>query len=376
MEHFEDHEFDDLVDRLIGRSTGRDMPGSPDDADDREAAYQHLGSEIVRVLAQESPRLSSSAHAQHLATLRSRAAAKRKASATNLGWLRRAAPRWAQVAAVALVVVIMANGITVASAGSLPGSPLYPVKRLAEQSNILLATTPGERAGIWMNLAGRRLDEVQRLLATEPHVDAIAMDDIDESILRALTEVASTRGTERIALLQQIIELSVREQTVLDELAQNAPSDDRDRFEQTARLMEDVAHIAGTAQSSLGTPISTPTRTSTSTSLPTLTETESPTETGTSEPTDTEAPAQIVPATDSPPVENDVQQAPAGESPTAETKSDGEGQNRRPAATSQPSKTGPPESGDYATPAPSKSQSPEREPTDNPVPTKSSTRDN
>lgn len=369
-------EFEDLLDRNAGEFLA-DPEASAAGGGAGGAVFQHLGAELERVFAEESPRLSSSAQTRHLAALKYRAAVRRGAPALNFAWLRHALPRWAQVAAVAIVVVILANGMTVASASSLPGSPLYPVKRLAEQSNVLLATTPGERARIWMNLAGRRLDEVQRLLATEPHVNPIALDDIDESILRALTEVAGTRGTERIALLKQIIQLSVREQTVLDELAQTAPSDDRDRFEQTARLMEDVAHIAGTAQSSLGVPLSTPTNTATSTASPTTTETESPTETGTAEPTDTEAPPTLAPPTSEPPVENDGHQGPTGETPTLGSQAqDGSGHNHQPAATTQPQKTEPSEGDWNPSPAPSKSQTPQREPTENSQPSRSRTPDN
>ncbi len=272
-----DPEFDESLDRRISDVLAGKGEGEGDDGEQVLAPYEHLAAEVSRVMTEESPRLSTAARVRNLALLRARAAEKRTARRFDIAGLLRAAPRWVQIAAVAIVVVIIANGITVASASSLPGSPLYPVKRLAEQSNVFLAPTAGERARIWMNLATRRLDEVQRLVPLQPRVDPGTLDAIDDSILHALTEIASTRGTERIALLQQIIQLSVREQTVLDELAVQASEDNRARFQETARLMADVARLAGAAQSNPELPLLMPTETGTATYSPAVDSTQTPT---------------------------------------------------------------------------------------------------
>jgi hypothetical protein len=370
-----DPEFDELVDRNISESlAGQAEPGQGE-IEDRGAGYRRLASEISRVLTEESPRLTTAAESRHLAQLRARAKAKRGGPSLSFRWLLHAAPRWAQVAAVAVVVVLLANGITVASASSLPGSPLYPVKRLAEQSNVFFTPTAGERALIWMDLASRRLDEVQRVLAIQPRVDPKALDDIDESILHALTEIAATRGPERIALLKQIIQLSLREQNVLDDLAQEASSDDRTRFQQSAQLLEDVAHIADSAQTNLVLPTNTLTATGTETG--TATATGSPTETGTPTDTMTSTPVpptvtptpSALPPTDTPTVESQSSGGGGASGPvpgpSSTTQKEG-GPNDQPTATPEHRETEPGDGEKTGTPGPWKTGTPEHQKTETP----------
>ncbi len=373
-----DPEFDAELDRKISELlAGKGQSGAGAGEKDL-GLYEHLAAQVSRVMTEESPRLSTAAQVRTLALLRARAAEKRTARRFDIAWLLRAAPRWAQIAAVAIVVVIIANGITAASASSLPGSPLYPVKRLAEQSNVLLAPTAGERARIWMNLASRRLDEVQRLVPLQPRVDPGTLDAIDDSILHALTEIASTRGTERIALLQQIIQLSVREQTILDELALQASSDDRARFQETARLMADVARLAGTAQSNPELPLLMPNDTGTATQSPTV----DSTQTQTSPPIPTFPPATVsptasftlepsalpppqLPSSTPTPSAGQETKGPSSETPEADNTKNAEAQkteapDQEKGDTPQPQKTEPPD--------PQKTDSPDREKTDAPQP--------
>lgn len=362
-----DPELDEELDRRISdllAGNGRSRTG----AGEKELGpYEDLAAQVARVMTEESPRPSTAAQVRNLALLRARAAEKRAARHFDIAWFLHAAPRWVQIAAVAIVVVIIANGITVASASSLPGSPLYPVKRLAEQSNVFLAPTAGERARIWMNLASRRLDEVQRLVALEPRVDPGTLDAIDESILHALTEIAGTRGTERIALLQQIVELSVREQNVLDELSLEAPDDDRVRFQQTVRLMANVAHFADAAQSNPALPLSTPTSTETTSpserdGIPTATSPSSPTFTAIP-PSETPSPTPDPSATPSLQEPSSTPASPVVQ-PTRGEPSDTPGGDSGKEA--QPQKTDGPEHENGDTPQPHKTESPDPEKTDSP----------
>ncbi|MGB8648739.1 MAG: DUF5667 domain-containing protein [Anaerolineae bacterium] len=254
--------------------------------------YAPLADEIVRVFMEESPRMAPAVQSRQLAALRARAAEKRaERKPSRWGWLA-PVPRWAQVAAIALVVVLLANGISVASASSLPGSPLYPVKRLTEQSNVLMSPTAGDRARLWMSLASRRLDEAQYLVSHGQRVDDATLDAIDESIARTLGEIASTHGTERLTLLKMLVELAVRQQGILDGMAaQAAEPADRARLEQSARFLEGVGSLAGDAQNSPATPLIMPTSTLTSSPTATSTSTATRTVTATAEPTDAPKPS-------------------------------------------------------------------------------------
>jgi Domain of unknown function (DUF5667) len=359
-----DSSFDELIDPKISRSLEGEADFDDGDHGGRPAAYEQIASEISRVLTEESPRLSTGARQIHLAQLREEARSRRSTTRAGFAWLLRIAPRLAQVAAIAIVALIMANGITIASASSLPGSPLYPVKRLAEQSNVFLAPTAGQRARLWMTLASRRLDEVQGLLAIQPRVDPRVLDDVDDSILHALTEIATTRGPERITLLEQIIQLSVREQTVLDGLAQKATTDDRVRFQQSARLLGDVARIAGSAQSNLVLPA--PALTGTATASPGATSTETRILDEENLPTDTPFAPVIIPATESPlvtPTETETLGANSGDdgdyAPTQGNLVPGGGASETP----KPRKNISPEGEKSVSPQPQTTEQPEREKT-------------
>lgn len=263
-----------------------------------ETTAEQMAREFARLAAEESPRLSNAARTQGLEGLRARAGQKRAARRPNPFAFLTAVPRWVQIGVVALVVVIFANGVSIAAADALPGSLLYPFKRISEGGQLLLQNSNGQRAQLWMNLANTRLDELQRLLNAGAHVDPSALDAADESILRALTELAGTRGQERVELLQALTALSIRQQQILRQMALNASPADRARLEQTERLLQGVANYAASPDAMIGPEISplqflTRTVTPTATLTPTSTAAPLPTPTAAAEPSFTPVPAVI-----------------------------------------------------------------------------------
>ena len=62
--------------------------------------------------------------------------------------------------ACAVVLVVSGLGISVAAAqASLPGSPLYGLKRESEQVRLKLARSPDAQSALYLDFATRRLDE-------------------------------------------------------------------------------------------------------------------------------------------------------------------------------------------------------------------------
>src|SRR4029077_4404053 len=118
---------------------------------------------------------------------------------------------------------------------------LYPFKRFTEGGELLLQNTNADRARLWLDLANRRLDELQKLLAAHQTVDPSALDAVDESIMRALSEIAGTKGSERVELLQKLTQLATRQQLIVDALAANASPTERARLEQTSKLLSGIA---------------------------------------------------------------------------------------------------------------------------------------
>lgn len=255
-------------DERLDREIDRILSGDADAESQAWGVSGRVAREFARLVTEESPRLTPGGRARGWARLQAAAAVKRRRQ--PLAWIGRV-PRWAQMVAVAVLVVLLANGVSAVAADSLPGSPLYAFKRFGEGGQLLLQSTNADRARLWMNLANRRLDEIARLAARGGRVESTAFDAVDESILRALSEIAGTRGSDRVALLQELTLLAVRQQQILDSLALTAAPDQRPRYEQTAKLLAGVASFATSAQTGkpdedlppfgLKTPSPTPART-------------------------------------------------------------------------------------------------------------------
>ncbi len=276
----EELDFDERLDQAIERTITGETP-LPTDADPAMESYERLAAELSRTFTEESPRLSPAVQSRQLAAL---SMLSRSPQRARRSWNWGTFVRWAQVAAIAIVVVVLVNGLTIASANTLPGSPLYPFKRLAEQSNLFFTPSADQRARAWMSLANVRLDEAQRLVASGQSVDPEILGAIEASLRNALRETTDASGSERLILLEQITDLAVRQQNVLDALAGRAAPADRKRLEQAARDLDDVATLAGEAQA-------TP---SSSTATPTLTV--MPSATPLASPTTLLAPSAFVPA--------------------------------------------------------------------------------
>ncbi len=223
------------------------LAGEPVESDADEKQIARAWSELS---AQESPRLSNVARAREWKRLDThlRGNTPPRKHHGFAWWLR--VPRWAQIATIALVVVLVLNGINSVAANSLPGSFLYPFKRLGESGELLARLSPAERARLQMNFANRRLDEVQALLQRNERVDPAILDAIDESILAALSETINTRGVERAQLLQALAQLTRRQEEILRALAANASPAERERFLSSAQFLRGIADFAISAEAS------------------------------------------------------------------------------------------------------------------------------
>ncbi|MDL1897511.1 hypothetical protein FBQ82_14695 [Anaerolineae bacterium CFX7] len=306
MEHRqENRERDERLDQEIDRVLAGDS-SAPDDT-----LTAQLAREFARLAAEQAPRLSNAARAQGLNALRARAAQRRARRRRNPFHFLSAVPRWAALGATILIAVLIANGVSTAAAESLPGSWWYPFKRFGENSQLWLQTSHEQRAQLWMNLANTRLDEVQRLLANGARVDPAALDAVDTSILQVLAELGGTRGAPRVELLKKLTALALRQQQILEQLAQNASPLERARFEQTAKLLQGVARYAQ-SPNAVQDPTLDPMRFLTPSPTPTQLPTVPPTSVGAPSPTALETVgASVSAATQTPDAVNTLTAEPA-----------------------------------------------------------------
>jgi hypothetical protein len=131
------------------------------------------------------------------------------------------------VAATLIVVLVLVlaggGGIVYASTDSLPGSPLYGVKRTTEQVQLFLAPMGTGRAELHIRFAQRRLEEVQALAETKGQVDEETLAAIAEETELALKEVEGARPAEKSNLLEKLASLTERQQSVLKGVQAKAP---------------------------------------------------------------------------------------------------------------------------------------------------------
>ena len=102
-----------------------------------------------------------------------RQAARQRIARRSAPWVQRLAGFFAPllrrglastVAAVVLIVVLLAGTSAIASANSLPGDPLYPVKLAAESVQLALTLDPNSRIAVEHTLEQRRVDEAQAIV--------------------------------------------------------------------------------------------------------------------------------------------------------------------------------------------------------------------
>jgi hypothetical protein len=131
------------------------------------------------------------------------------------------------VAATLIVVLALVlaggGGIVYASTDSLPGSPLYGVKRATEQVQLFLAPMGTGRAELHIRFAQRRLEEVQALAEIKGKVDEETLVAIAEETELALKEVEGAHPAEKSNLLEKLASLTERQQTVLKGVQAKAP---------------------------------------------------------------------------------------------------------------------------------------------------------
>jgi hypothetical protein len=209
---------------------------------------------------------------------------------------QRAAPRPWQlgralryVAAACLIVILVAAGTARASASSLPGDTLYPVKRAIEDARLAFASSGGE-ASLRVEFAGRRMDEFQKLL-TRREVYPRALEEASGDLSRALNLLAAGNGS-RATLDPRIAELTHRQTRLVEEARPLVQYKEWRQLQNVATwnaaLQERIVSegsVPGFAVDA--TPVPLPTLTFTPTATATVTPGATPTPTATLSPTPT-----------------------------------------------------------------------------------------
>jgi hypothetical protein len=151
-----DNILNDCLERLLakGESLERCLERYPAQADKLKPLLETALAAREAADIKPRPDFKAQASYQFRSALKERAAGK---SRISWGWF----PRWATVVAIVLVLVLGGGGGTVAAAGgSMPDSPLYPVKLATEQARLTLTFSQMGKARLCAELADERVAEI------------------------------------------------------------------------------------------------------------------------------------------------------------------------------------------------------------------------
>lgn len=138
----------------------------------------------VLVSRLKSPQLAESSVQDLEARLRTRMQTPRPRNVIHIAGLT-----FSRAAAAVMIVFLLifgsGAGVVAASANTIPGDTLYPVKRLWELLILLLAPLTGELDDLWLHLARTRFGEVQRLIA-QGRLSEDALFDLYEATAKTI----------------------------------------------------------------------------------------------------------------------------------------------------------------------------------------------
>lgn len=136
----------------------------------------------------------------------------------------RPAPLIMRGIAIASVLVCLGMGAIAASADTLPGDILYPVKLSAEAARLALADCAGDRAVIETSIAGHRLDEAERLATSGRATDALVASAMySQNIASAAADLAADPSSDLARQLEVRFDSDrVRARTLATQLSSDA----------------------------------------------------------------------------------------------------------------------------------------------------------
>ncbi len=242
-----DAEFDDILDRcLYNIKLGRDVVESSLAQYPQYADQLRLMLEIVaRVHSESLAPLRPEPRALVKARLLERAdqlAAQRKVvmqrPTTRPAWLR----LMPSVIALVMICSFAGWGVATASAYSLPGDILYPIKRVSEQVTIALAAAVN-RPELHVQFAQRRLDEFEALSVRGDFSQGLVTEASNE-IGEALTEVGQSKEPAQQMTLQSILQMADARQPALSMIVANAPAAERASLQSALDVLSARRHQA------------------------------------------------------------------------------------------------------------------------------------
>jgi hypothetical protein len=185
--------LDECLERLLvrGETLEQCLVSYPEQADELEPLLQTALEAKDALAIQPRPEFRARARYQFGSVLRE---VKLKRRFFSLGWQ----PRWAMAVSVVLIMLLAGGGTVAAAGGSMPDSPLYPVKLATEQVWLTLTPSNMGRVELHAKLADRRVVEIIYMAdkGDVQQVEVIAQR-LGEHLVMVASLALAERGEER-----------------------------------------------------------------------------------------------------------------------------------------------------------------------------------
>jgi hypothetical protein len=118
------------------------------------------------------------------------------------------------------IVLGLTLGTAVAALESIPGQPIYPVKKIVESVQLQMASTPEEKANLQIRFANTRVDELETILQRqkEGRASGEEVQKVVASTTRNLEETAKNitgQSEPQVNLLNKIVTLTNKQAAVI-----------------------------------------------------------------------------------------------------------------------------------------------------------------
>lgn len=133
------------------------------------------------------------------------------------------ARRWAALLAVILAFVLTSAGTAIAAQRSIPGDPLYPVKKVTERLGFLVVRDLPGKAHLRLELTRRRAEEVEALYEKGEEVEESILVELATETEEAIEEIEIAPEGDRETLFEKLVDLTERQQKVLRRVYSRVP---------------------------------------------------------------------------------------------------------------------------------------------------------
>lgn len=129
---------------------------------------------------------------------------------------------WAIALAVVLALFLTGAGTVTASASSLPGDTLYPVKTATEKVQGFFTFGSEAKAGHYMKLAERRLNEIEALARQDRTIPQSVLDVLNEDTEQALELLIKHKPAGK-GLIIRLLAVTANQKSVLERVMEQVP---------------------------------------------------------------------------------------------------------------------------------------------------------